>query len=178
MSKVFVVSDTWFNRPMDDDPNTNIVDYNDSIIQNWNNTVKMDDDVYVLGGFGISDLYHILIRLNGRIHFLDNYYIDDEKSFITQMKREIMNSSTPDLLDRIIFEKKQIMSLNKLDVILSYFPLSDWFGKKNGTFCFHGLNENMNLTEHDISCMMNKWENTPIDIENVKENILAFENDL
>ena len=62
MSDIFVVSDTWFNRLLKDDPNENVVDNNDFIIQMWNEKVKPGDIVYVLGGFGIGDLYHILAR--------------------------------------------------------------------------------------------------------------------
>ena len=86
MSNIFVISDTWFNRLIEDDPNENVVDRNEQIIQVWNNTIKKNDIVYVLGGFGIGDLYHIVIQLNGKIHFLNNCFNADEKEFIENMK--------------------------------------------------------------------------------------------
>ena len=33
MSNIFVISDTWFNRLIKDDPNENVVDRNEQIIQ-------------------------------------------------------------------------------------------------------------------------------------------------
>ena len=50
MSNIFVISDTWFNRLIEDDPNENVVDRNEQIIQAWNSTIKKNDIVYVLGG--------------------------------------------------------------------------------------------------------------------------------
>ena len=122
MPRTFVTSDTWFNRLLEDDPNLNIVDNNERIIENWNDTVGRDDEVYVLGGFGIADLYQVLVRLNGKIHFLNNYFNDDEKGIISDMKKCIISSSDPEFKTRIIFEPNQIVVLNKLDVVLSYFP--------------------------------------------------------
>ena len=123
MSNIFVISDTWFNRLIEDDPNENVVDRNEQIIQVWNNTIKKNDIVYVLGGFGIGDLYHIIIRLNGKIHFLNSYFNVDEKEFIESMKEYIDMSTDPTIKDRIIFDSNQIVILSNLDSILSYFPL-------------------------------------------------------
>lgn len=136
MSKTFVISDTWFNRLLVDDPSVNVVDNNNHIIQNWNETVKKNDKVYVLGGFGIGDLFHILVRLNGEIHFLDNYFNEEEKGFINELKKCVNQSSDIDFKDKIYFESSQIIVLNKSDAVLSYFPLSDWLGKQTGNILF------------------------------------------
>ena len=156
MSKIFVISDTWFNRLLVDDPNENVVDNNEHIIQNWNETVKKNDKVYVLGGFGIGDLFHILVRLNGEIHFLDNYFNEEEKGFINELKKCVNQSGDIDFKDKIYFENSQVIVLNKLDAVLSYFPLSDWSGKQTGTYCFHGLNDELDIEEHNISSLGSK----------------------
>ena len=171
MSNIFVISDTWFNRLIEDDPNENVVDRNEQIIQVWNSAIEKNDIVYVLGGFGISDLYHIVIRLNGKIHFLNNCFNADEKEFIKNMKESIDMSTDSTIRDRIIFDNNQIAVLSNLDSILSYFPLEDWGGKSTGTYCFHGLNEKTNLLEHNISCVAKKWEYIPVNIIDVQKNI-------
>ena len=176
MPSIFAISDTWFNRLLDDDPNENVVDNNDHIIQVWNETVSPGDKVYVLGGFGIGDLYHILTRLQGEIHFLDNYFNKDEKSFITNLKDNVKKSSDPDLKTKIIFEKNQVMVLPNEDAVLSYFPLEAWPGKCTGTYCFHGLTDSTDLIEHNISCMSSKWEGIPVNIQKVQNNIESFDN--
>lgn len=171
MPNIFVVSDTWFNRLLTDDPNRSVIDNNDAIVNTWNKIVGKNDDVYVLGGFGIGDLYCILVRLNGKIHFLDNYFNDDEKTFIGTMKECIECSSDQDFKNRIVFEGKQILVLKEKDAVLSYFPLADWSGRQTGTYCFHGLNNDIDISEHYISCVSKRWENVPVNIDEVKKNI-------
>ena len=154
MSNIFVISDTWFNRLIEDDPNENVVDRNEQIIQAWNITIGKNDIVYVLGGFGIGDLYHIVTRLNGKIHFLNNCFNADEKEFIKNMKESIDMSTDSTIRDRVVFDSNQIAG-----------------GKSTGTYCFHGLNEKTNLLEHNISCVAKKWEYTPVNIIDVQKNI-------
>lgn len=176
MSKVFVISDIWFNRLFDNDKKLGVIENNEHIIQNWNSTVGKDDVVYVLGGFGICELYHIAIRLNGKIHFLNNYFNSDESSFINEMKDAIRKSSDPMIGNKFKFETNQIVVLKDLDSVLSYFPLEDWPGKLSGTYCFHGINNTMNINEHNISCISSMWDFKPVEISQVKANIVSFNN--
>lgn len=171
---IFVISDTWFNRPIGDKSNMTASDYNDEVVNNWNSIVNKSDDIYVLGGFGISDLYNIVIRLNGKIHFLNNYYTDDEILFYETLKKNINDSIDKKLLNRIFFEDKQILTLNKEDIVLSYFPLSYWYGKDTGTICFHGLSDKTNFKNNNINCcyQLNKFK--PLNVLSIKENIEKF----
>lgn len=178
MPKVFAISDTWINRLLVNDPNENVLDNNDHIVQSWNDVVNKNDIVYVLGGFGIADMYHILVRLNGDIHFLSNYWNADEIESMTMLKTAVEKSSDATFRERIHFEDKQIVVLNELDAVLSYYPLQDWPGKRTGTYCFHGLNEEMNLEEHNITCVASHWEFEPTDIQEVQKNIQTFSSKL
>lgn len=171
MCKTFVISDTWFNRCIGDTSMTT-QDINNDMISSWNNIVGDGDDVYVLGGFGISDLYSIIIRLKGRIHFLDNFFNEDERRSIDDMKMNIKKSGDCHLIERIIFEHKQIMSLNKLDVILSYFPLRNWSGKDTGTICFHGIDDIIDVQEHTITSMASYWNFGPACIDDIKDSLI------
>ena len=76
--KTFVVSDIWFNRPNVDHKEMDVVEYNNMIIRNWNKSISRTDVVYILGGIGISDLYGLIVKLNGEIHILNNYYTDED----------------------------------------------------------------------------------------------------
>ena len=64
---IFVTSDVWFNRPIGDFSFMTNEEYNNMLIDNWNNAVSKGDVVYVLGGFGIGDCYDIVLKLNGEI---------------------------------------------------------------------------------------------------------------
>ena len=108
MKHTFITSDIWFNRPTGDMSNTPTSEYNDMIISNWNKIVSKKDTVYILGGLGISDMYHILIKLNGEIHIMNNVFTEDEKYFISILKESIENSIYKKLKNKIIFENSQI----------------------------------------------------------------------
>lgn len=169
MGKIFVISDTWFNRPINID--ITVEDYNKNIIESWNKMINKSDTVYVLGGFGISDLYHIVLQLNGNIHFLNNYYNHDESLSFDNLKESIYKSINKKLSSKIIFEQSQILVLEENDAILSYLPLSYWYGKETGTLCFHGSEEKSKLDELKINCSATLNNFTAINILDVKKNI-------
>lgn len=172
---IFITSDTWFNRPIYQLQDIDVVEYNDMLIAKWNEVVSDSDDVYVLGGFGVSDLYHIVIRLKGNIHFLNNYYTEDEKMFINDMKKYVNNSTDQNISNRIFFHNEQIMTNVETDCVMSYFPLADWIGKNTGTFNFHGFYKNNDFVNHNVSCNTYDWDFYPVNIEKIKKNIANFE---
>ena len=172
---IFVASDIWFNRPIGEFSYMTNEDYNNMIIDNWNNTVSNNDIVYVLGGFGIGDCYNIVLKLNGEIHFLNSVFSQSDRIFRNAMKDGVENSVNKELNKRIIFESNQILAIPEEDCILSYFPLSDWAGKSTDTFCFHGYNNNHNINENNISCKLELWKNSPVSIKEIKNVFLKFE---
>ncbi len=173
MHKTFVISDTWFNRNLMD-TDMSVSDINNVIISAWNNLVNDKDDVYVLGGFGISDLYNIVVRLKGRIHFLENYFNADERKSMDDLNMYVQKSGDTELINRIVFEHKQIMPLNELDVILSYFPLRNWSGKDTGTICFHGMDNNIDIQEHTVTSIAPYWNYGPTCIDDIKDSLDAL----
>ena len=172
---IFIVSDIWFNRPIGEFSSMTNNEYNNMIIDNWNNTVSKKDIVYVLGGFGIGDCYDIVIKLNGEIHFLNSVFSQSDRYFRNIMKNAVENSVDKELKKRIFFESDQILALEKEDCILSYFPLNDWAGKSTNTFCFHGYNNNHNIIENNISCKLGLWKCAPVSIKDIKNYFLKFE---
>ena len=124
MGKTFVISDTWFNRPYDKHYGENHLDYNKKIITKWNDVVSEDDTVYVLGGFGIGDIYDSVFQLNGEIIFLNTFFSDDEIESKNNLINFINKSINKSLKDKIIFSQNQVEILKDKDVVLSYFPIS------------------------------------------------------
>ena len=172
---VFITSDVWFNRPMGDFSSMTNSEYNNMVIDNWNNVVNKKDVVYVLGGFGIGDCYDKVIKLNGEIHFLNSVFSKSDSDFRNSMEDAVEHSVDKELKKRIIFERNQILALPKEDCILSYFPLNDWFGKSTDTFCFHGYSNDHNICENNISCKFELWKDAPVCIKDIKNYILKFE---
>ena len=173
-NNIFVTSDIWFNRPMGEFSSMTNDEYNNMIIENWNNVVDDDDIVYILGGFGIGDCYDMVIKLNGRIHFLNSVFSHSDSIFRDAIKNSVENSVDVNLVKKIIFENNQIITIPKADCVLSYFPLSDWSGKSTDTFCFHGYTNNHILNENNISCKMELWNNSPVNIEDIRKDLSKF----
>ena len=173
-NNIFVTSDIWFNRPIGEFSSMSNQEYNNMIIDNWNNTVKKNDVVYVLGGFGIGDCYDIVLKLNGEIHFLNSVFSQSDSDFRNAIKEGVENSVNKELIKRIIFESNQILSLPNNDCILSYFPLSDWAGKSTNTFCFHGYSNNHSISENNISCKIELWKNSPVSIKEIKKYLFKI----
>ena len=171
---IFVTSDVWFNRPIGNFSFMTNEEYNNMLIDNWNDAVSKGDVVYVLGGFGIGDCYDIVLKLNGEIHFLNSIFSHSDSVFRNVIKEGVENSVNKELTKKIIFENNQILAIPKVDCVLSYFPLNDWAGKSTGTLCFHGYTDKHNLNENNVSCKSDLWENSPVNIKEIKNNFSNF----
>jgi calcineurin-like phosphoesterase family protein len=165
---IFITSDIWFNRPMGQFSYMNNEEYNNMIIDNWNDTVNNNDIVYILGGFGLGACYDIILKLNGEIHFLNSIFSHSDSIFIDNIKESVENSVNKELAKRIIFENNQIITVPNIDCVLSYFPLNDWSGKSTNTFCFHGYTDNHYLKDNNLSCMMDLWDGYPVNVKELK----------
>lgn len=171
---IFITSDVWFNRPIGESSSMINDEYNNMIIDNWNDVVGKNDVVYVLGGFGIGECYNIILRLNGEIHFLNSVFTYSDSIFMDSIKESVENSVDTNLKKRIFFESNQIIAIPDEDCILSYFPLNDWLGKSTDTFCFHGYSDKHNLNENNISCKFDLWEYSPVSLIEIKNNFSKF----
>jgi calcineurin-like phosphoesterase family protein len=150
-------------------------EYNNMIINNWNNTVNKNDIIYVLGGFGIGDCYDNILMLNGEVHFLNSVFTKSDSIFLDSIKNCVEHSVNKELKKRVFFETDQILVIPEVDCVLSYFPLNDWIGKTTNTFCFHGYTNNHFLKENNISCKFDLWDKCPVNINEVKKNFLIFD---
>lgn len=151
------------------------MEYNRNIISKWNDVVSYDDTVYVLGGFGICDIYDSVLELKGKIVFLNTFFSDDEKEAKDNLIKCIAHSiNLESMSERIVFSDNQFELLTDKDVVLSYFPLVDWYGRKSGSMCFHGMNVDTNMNNGNICCNASKWDFKPVDIDEVKTNISKF----
>lgn len=86
MSKIWLTSDLHFNHDKDFIWGArgfkNIYEMNDAIIKNWNNTVDIEDDIYVLGDlmFGDTELgINMIKQLKGKIHIIRGNHDSDAR---------------------------------------------------------------------------------------------------
>lgn len=112
------------NRPFVDSD-----EMDEALIKNWNDKVKKDDDVYILGDFcykskNSPDYY--LKRLNGRKHLIvgnHDYYFLENKAVTC-----LFSSIKP--LNQINIGKKQ--------VVLCHYPILEWNGYYRGSYHIYG----------------------------------------
>lgn len=59
-----------------------IEEHNKTIVENWNNTIKQEDDVYILGDLVLGDIdtgIELLKQLNGNIYIIKGNHDTDNK---------------------------------------------------------------------------------------------------
>jgi calcineurin-like phosphoesterase family protein len=87
---------------------------NKQIILNWNNTIKTDDEIWVLGDLMLNDdikAKHCIEQLNGTIHVILGNHDTDNR---IKLYKEIYNIASIQYASR--------MRLNGLNFYLSHYP--------------------------------------------------------
>ena len=164
--KIYIISDTHFNH-------NNIIDYcnrpfkdinemNNTIIDNWNKTVKNDDIVYHLGDFFLGskfDLKDIVDRLNGTI-----YLIRGNHDRLTVKSYEDCG---------IVVLKNAPIIMDDYKIVLSHRPLPDTM-IKDGYINIHGhIHQNKLEDTYDNTLFdKNKHINVSCDVLNFKPILL------
>lgn len=128
----FYIADTHFGhdniRKLSHRPFNSIEEMDKTIINNWNNKVKPNDDVYILGDFTYKgkDYKHYLKQLNGKKHLI----IGNHDSRTVRESR-----GTNDFV-----EVKQMLEINDNGhrIVLCHYPLVEWNGYYRGTYHFYG----------------------------------------
>lgn len=157
---IYFTSDTHFghanilkysNRPFKD-----VKEMDEAIVENWNKTVKQNDEIYHLGDVIFSKDHSILKRLNGKKTFL---YGNHDK-----------NASWNYIYYKELKYKKNLF-------ILSHFPFLTWNKSKYGSIHLHGhchgtindLNKSLKRFDVGVDC----YNFTPVSIEQIIEESKA-----
>lgn len=143
----------------------NIEDMNESFIYNWNNTVGIDDEIYILGDFSQYSgdrTNDILKRLNGKKYLIignhEEDYLYDEK------------------FDKSHFEwiKDYFeLSYNGMDFILFHYPIEEWNKFFDGGIHLHGHQhhkkeynidmKNKGIRKYDVGVDANDYRPVSVD---------------
>lgn len=134
---IWFTSDTHFShkRILEFCPNTrmgsSVADHDEILIENWNQQVKTQDTVYLLGDcFFLRDpclVIHILQRLNGHKHLV---YGNHDKV--------IRKNASVQAQFESIQEYAELRMGNNLDVILFHYPLLEWNKMHYGSYHLFG----------------------------------------
>ncbi len=161
--KTFFTSDTFFGRKLAaiDRGFSSCEEMDDTLIDNWNDTVGPTDLVYHLGNFAWDPISaeSSIIHLHGRIHFIGGSY-DQHMSEISLIK-----TGRHFLLPSISYIPKDML-------VLSHWPLLDWPEKESGSIHLHGGKTKTNLEKAlRFNVSVDQWSMRPVDVDTIKDII-------
>lgn len=144
----FFTSDTHFGHSKIieycDRPFTSVEEMDETLIQNWNNVIGVDDVVYHLGDFSFVKPLKYLERLNGYINIIPGSH---DKKF----KKNLSFDSIPKslILPSIAEIKVNIDGINQL-IVMCHYSMRSWNKSHYGTWHFYGHHHGK-LPPHGLS---------------------------
>lgn len=186
MNRIFVTSDTHFchDREFVFVPRgfKTIQEMNETIVKNWNNTVNLEDEVYLLGDIMLNDNVtgiELLKSLNGKIHIVfGNHDTESRKLLYSQC-------------ENVVEVNYALMIKNKkYNFYLSHYPtMTSNLEKEKLSQCIinlYGHTHQKSNFYQDIPFMyhvgMDSHNCTPVEIEKIiydcKKKVLECKNQL
>ena len=115
----YFISDLHFGHTnclaFDNRPFTNIVEHDNQLIQNWNETVGIDDDVYILGDiswYNSTKTIEIFKQLNGRLHLIKGNHDT------TALKNPELRAIFVEITDY-----KELFIDKNISIVLCHYPI-------------------------------------------------------
>ena len=128
----YYIADTHFGhdniRRLSNRPFNSIEEMDKTIIDNWNNKVTDNDDVYILGDFSYKseDPLSYLKKLKGRKHLI-----------IGNHDTKLLNNPECKKYFIEIADMKMVAD-NGTQIVLCHYPLVEWNGYYGGALHFYG----------------------------------------
>lgn len=140
------------NRPFNSTEDMTI-----GLILNWNEIVKPDDDVYILGDFAFQNSYmtcgvinDILRRLNGKKHLI----VGNHDSYVNKQ------AFNPRYFEEIT-PYKEIKDSGNF-IVLCHYPIESWNCKRYGGIHLHGhthINDSKpDMNRYNVGCMLYNYK--------------------
>jgi len=132
------------------------------MIKQWNSVVSDEDLVYVVGNFAWDPerAEYAIKRLNGTIIIMNGKWDRASKDLVSKLGSEL----------GIAYNEEAIKYLNDINVVLSYWPLSDWPHREEGSISVIGIPKAQFNTNHEIkrvNVAVDYWDFKPVDIKKV-----------
>lgn len=163
--KRFVISNLQFGRPsaikIYNRPFKSVDEMDTKIIEAWNSVVSPEDLVYHLGNFAWDPktAQEALDKLNGTVWFIQGEH--DEAIQELAQRKMLPNGSSM---------RSDIMPLKKMEATISYWPLAEWPGKKDGYWSLVGhpsKEHKSDPKEKRINVSADLWKFKPQNLENI-----------
>ena len=149
-------------------PFKNVIEMQDTLVDNWNERVSDNDDVYMLGDFcfGVKTFIEYIGRLNGTKHFIRGNHDADAIKKVIQMKR-----SKGSIFDNVFFhgDIHEIKDSGR-NIVLCHYPLREWNGAYKGAIHLHGhCHQNIGRSFRDgaYDVGVDGWDFKPVTIKDI-----------
>lgn len=110
-------------------PFANLKEMNDCLMSNYNDVVKPQDDVVLLGDIAFRNHSSFIGNLKGRKTFIFGNHDRMPLDVLRNFTRVIGARHMPGILE---------MALGKYQLVFSHYPLASWNGSFHGTWNVHG----------------------------------------
>ena len=152
-----------FKRPF-----SNVIEMNNHMVNAWNSVVGQDDHVYVLGDFAWDPITadEIVGKLNGIIHLIRGEF-DEAAEDIAELHKYKLRIADCD----IHIDKKN-------ELVLSHWPLSEWYKKNKGFQSVISFPNNKYKSNHKKNLMnvnCDNWSFKPIELQKLKDLFAEIE---
>ena len=137
-----------------------------ALIDNWNKTVGVEDDIYILGDLTVQRgeaVERLLEQLHGRKYLVrgnHDYFANDYHGTQLQWIKDYYE-----------------MDIGKKQFVLCHYPFVEWNGQKHGAYHLHGHQHNRpdynlrqkkeSLRRYDVGVDANGF--TPVRIDNLAD---------
>lgn len=189
MGKILFISDLHFSHAnclaFDNRPFKTIEEHDTEIIKRWNDTVDIDDDVYILGDISWANptkTVELINRLNGNKHLI-----------IGNHDRKLLKSKTVRDLFVEITDYKEIQLQDGKGIILSHYPIPCFNHHYYGWYHLYGhvhISFEWNMMQrvkyemealydkecnmYNVGCMVGYMNYTPRTLEEIIEGERAY----
>lgn len=148
-------------------PFSNVIEMQDTLVNNWNARVTDSDDVYILGDFcfGVSTSLEFIGRLNGTKHFITGNHDREAMKKLSHMKH-----GNPVLRKCFFHGERKIIKDGGHKIVLDHFPLYEWEGWFKGALHYHGhchMNIGRSFKERAYDVGVDGWNFAPVTTEEI-----------
>ena len=142
-------------------PFKSVVEMDETIIERWNSVVKERDDVYHLGDFGFCDPEEYILRLNGRIKFVEGNH--DQRLLRWARSRNL------------VIPQIRKIKIEDITVTLCHFGMRVWHKSHFNMWHLYGHSHGgLDPQGKSFDVGMDKWNFYPVSWTQVKEKMATL----
>lgn len=155
---IFFTSDTHFGHKniikYENRPFNSVEEMDETMIENWNNKVKHQDSIYILGDFAFSEKDYAIKLLNK---------LNGNKFLIKGNHDKVIKKR--DVASKFAWIKDYYMlKANNLKIVLFHYPIAVWDCQHHGSLHLYGHVHSNKGTQHPLKADLPNSYNVGVDV--------------